>query len=211
MSADARALLSSAVPGRLDDRVRDRIIAETGGNPLALVELSQRMSPAERAGGFAPPAAGDLPSRLEERYLRRVAELPEATQRLMLLAAAEPLGDADAAVAGGRATLHRPGRAGSRDGSRAAGDRRPRSVPSPAGALSGVPSRVARRTTARARRARGGERSRARRRPPRLAPRPRRRRTRRSRGRRRSSAPQGERRAAAVSRPLRRSSSGRPL
>ena len=91
---DARALLSRVVPGPLDDRVRDRIIAETGANPLALVELSQRMSPSERAGGFAPPAAGDLPSRLEERYLRRVAGLREATQRLMLLAAAEPLGDA---------------------------------------------------------------------------------------------------------------------
>ncbi len=91
---DAHALLSRAVPGRLDDRVRYRIIAETGGNPLALVELSQRMTPSERAGGFAPPAAGDLPTRLEERYLRRVAELPEATRRLMLVAAAEPLGDA---------------------------------------------------------------------------------------------------------------------
>jgi DNA-binding CsgD family transcriptional regulator len=91
---DARALLTRAVPGRLDDRVRDRIIAETGGNPLALLELSQSTSPAERAGGFAPPAAGDLPSQLEEQYLRRVAELPEATRRLVLLAAAEPLGDA---------------------------------------------------------------------------------------------------------------------
>ena len=91
---DARALLSRAVPGRLDDRVRDRIIAETRGNPLALVELSQRMTVSERAGGFAPPAASDLPSRLEERYLRRVVGLPEETQRLMLLAAAEPLGDA---------------------------------------------------------------------------------------------------------------------
>jgi DNA-binding CsgD family transcriptional regulator len=92
--SDARALLSRSVPGRLDDRVRDRIVVETRGNPLALVDLSRRMSPSERAGGYAPPAAGDLPSRLEERYLRRVAELPEATQRLMLLAAAEPLGDA---------------------------------------------------------------------------------------------------------------------
>jgi DNA-binding CsgD family transcriptional regulator len=91
---DARALVSRAVPGRLDDRVRDRIIAETAGNPLALVELSQSMTPAERARGFAPPAESDLPSQLEERYLRRVAELPEATQRLILLAAAEPLGDA---------------------------------------------------------------------------------------------------------------------
>ena len=92
--ADARALLSRAVPGRLDDRVRDRIIAETGGNPLALLELSQSMSPSERAGGFAPPAASDLPSRMEDWYLRRIAGLPEGTQRLMLLAAAEPLGDA---------------------------------------------------------------------------------------------------------------------
>src|SRR3954468_12856875 len=91
---DARALLSRAVPGRLDDRVRDRIIAETGGNPLALVELSQRMSAGERAGGFAPPAASDLPIQLEEEYLGRVAGLPGASQRLILLAAADPLGDA---------------------------------------------------------------------------------------------------------------------
>ena len=92
--SDARALLSRSVPGLLDDHVRDRIVVETRGNPLALVDLSRRMSPSERAGGFAPPAAGDLPNRLEERYLRRVGVLPEATQRLMLLAAAEPLGDA---------------------------------------------------------------------------------------------------------------------
>jgi DNA-binding CsgD family transcriptional regulator len=91
---DARALLSLAVPGRLDDRVRDRIVAETRGNPLALVELSQRMSSSERAGGFARPAASNLRSQLEERYLRRVAELPVPTQRLVLLASAEPLGDA---------------------------------------------------------------------------------------------------------------------
>ena len=91
---DARALLSRAVPGPLDDRVRDRIVAETGGNPLALMELSQRMSPSERAGGFAPLAARNLPGRLEDRYLRRIVGLPDATQRLTLLAAAEPLGDA---------------------------------------------------------------------------------------------------------------------
>jgi DNA-binding CsgD family transcriptional regulator len=91
---DARALLSRAVPGRLDDRVRDRIIAETGGNPLALVELSQRMTPAERAGGFAPAATSELPIQLEKQYVERVAGLPDATQRLILLAAADPLGDA---------------------------------------------------------------------------------------------------------------------
>jgi DNA-binding CsgD family transcriptional regulator len=91
---DARALLSRALPGRLDDRVRDRIIAETGGNPLALMELSERMSPSERAAGFAAEVAGDLPGRLEEQFLRRVAGLPNATGRLILVAAAEPLGDA---------------------------------------------------------------------------------------------------------------------
>jgi DNA-binding CsgD family transcriptional regulator len=91
---DARALLSRAVPGRLDDRVRDRIIAETAGNPLALVELSLRMSPAERAGGFAVPAALDLPIALEEQYQGRVAGLPEPSQRLLVLAAADPLGEA---------------------------------------------------------------------------------------------------------------------
>jgi DNA-binding CsgD family transcriptional regulator len=91
---DARALLSRAVAGRLDDRVRDRIIAETAGNPLALMELADSMSPSERAGGYAAPATSDVPSRLEARFLRRVAALPERTRRLMLLAAAEPLGDA---------------------------------------------------------------------------------------------------------------------
>ena len=90
---DARALLSRAVPGRLDDRVRDRIIAETAGNPLALAELSQGMSAAERAG-FVPSAARDLPVQLEEQYEARIAGLPEATRRLMLLAAADPLGEA---------------------------------------------------------------------------------------------------------------------
>src|SRR3954468_589985 len=91
---DARALLARAAPGRLDDRVRERIIAETGGNPLALVELAQRMSAGERAGGFAPPQASDLPIQLEEEYVGRVAGLPGASQRLILLAAADPLGDA---------------------------------------------------------------------------------------------------------------------
>jgi DNA-binding CsgD family transcriptional regulator len=91
---DARALLARAMPGRIDDQVRDRIVAETRGNPLALLELPRGMSTAELAGGFELPATEDLPSHIERHYLRRVAELPEATQRLMLLAAADPVGDA---------------------------------------------------------------------------------------------------------------------
>jgi len=91
---DARALLMSAVPGRLDDRVRDRIVSETRGNPLALLDLPRSMSADELAGGFELLPATDLPRHLEEQYNQRAAELPEATQRLLLLAAAEPLGDA---------------------------------------------------------------------------------------------------------------------
>ena len=90
---DAHALLASVVTGRLDSHVGDRIVAETRGNPLALLELPGHMTAAELAGGFDLPAAGELPAHIEGQYLRRVGELPEATQRLMLLAAAEPLGD----------------------------------------------------------------------------------------------------------------------
>src|SRR5918999_2074509 len=91
---DARTLLMSAVPGRIDDRVRDRIVAETRGNPLALVDLPRSMSAAELTAGFELLPATDLPRHLEEQYHQRAGELPEATQQLLLLAAAEPLGDA---------------------------------------------------------------------------------------------------------------------
>jgi DNA-binding CsgD family transcriptional regulator len=91
---DARTLLGRAVPGPLDDHVRDRIVAETRGNPLALLDLPGSLSTAELAGGFELPAVTDLPRHLEEHYLHRAAELPAATQQLLLLAAAEPVGDA---------------------------------------------------------------------------------------------------------------------
>ena len=91
---DARTLLDRAVPGGLDERVRDRIVAETGGNPLALLDLPRNRSAAELAGGFDVPGATDLSRQLEHHYLERAGELPEATQRLLLLAAAEPIGDA---------------------------------------------------------------------------------------------------------------------
>src|SRR3954454_10908123 len=91
---DARALLSSVMPGRLDDRVRDRLVAETRGNPLALVELPRGRNIGDLAGGFGLPGAGTLPSQIEDLYRRRLAALPEAAQRLTLLAAADPVGDA---------------------------------------------------------------------------------------------------------------------
>ena len=91
---DSRTLLMRAVPGRLDDRVRDRIVAETRGNPLALLDLPRSMSVGELAGGFELLTTTDLPRQLEDHYLQRAGELPEVTQRLLLLAAAEPMGDA---------------------------------------------------------------------------------------------------------------------
>ena len=90
---DARRLLTSAMPGRLDEHVRDQIVAETRGNPLALLELPARLSPAEVAGGFGLPDARPLTSRVEEAFMQRVRELPSETQLLLLLAAAEPVGD----------------------------------------------------------------------------------------------------------------------
>jgi DNA-binding CsgD family transcriptional regulator len=91
---DARALLDSAVHGRLDEQVRDRIVAETRGNPLALLELPRDLSAAELAGGFGHPDPQALTERIEQSFLRRVESLPPQSQRLLLVAAAEPLGDA---------------------------------------------------------------------------------------------------------------------
>ncbi|MFI6296544.1 ATP-binding protein [Nonomuraea sp. NPDC050790] len=90
---DARALLNSVVPGRLDERVRDRIIAETRGNPLALLELPRGLTVAELAGGFGRPDARPLASQIEQSFLRRIETLPSAAQCLLLAAAAEPVGD----------------------------------------------------------------------------------------------------------------------
>lgn len=91
---DARLLLAAAVPGPLDGRVRDRLVAETGGNPLALLELVKGTSEAELAGGFGIPDTATVPGHLHEHYRQRVRTLPGPTQQLMLLAAADPTGDA---------------------------------------------------------------------------------------------------------------------
>jgi DNA-binding CsgD family transcriptional regulator len=91
--SDARALLDSALAGPLDDRVRDQIVAETQGNPLALLELPRGLSPSELAGGFGLPGAAPLSERIQESFRRQLEALPEQSRRLLLLAAAEPYGD----------------------------------------------------------------------------------------------------------------------
>jgi DNA-binding CsgD family transcriptional regulator len=93
--ADAKQLLASVIPGRLDERVADQLVAETRGNPLALQELPRALAPAQLAGGFGLPGALSLEGKIEESFLQRLGALPEATQRLLLVAAAEPTGDRD--------------------------------------------------------------------------------------------------------------------
>ena len=90
---DARALLASVLAGPLDARVRDLIIAETRGNPLALLELPRELTPAELAGGFGLPGATPLTGRIEDSFARQLDALPERARRLLLVAAADPSGD----------------------------------------------------------------------------------------------------------------------
>ena len=91
--AEARALLASVLAGPVDERVRDQIVAETRGNPLALLELPRGLTAAELAGGFGLPGAVALPGRIEDSFRRRVDALPPQTRRLLVLAAADPTGD----------------------------------------------------------------------------------------------------------------------
>lgn len=108
---DARRLLAGAVPGRVDEQVRDRIVAETRGNPRLLLELSRQMSAAELSGGFSgvggsgggsspggvqavAAATSSAAAQLKDHFSRLIATLPEPTRRFLLLAAADPTGDA---------------------------------------------------------------------------------------------------------------------
>jgi DNA-binding CsgD family transcriptional regulator len=89
----ACALLDSAISGPVDERVRDRIVAETRGNPLALLEMPRGMTAGELAFGFGLPDSMPMAGRIEEGFLRRLEPLPAQTRRLLLAAAVEPVGD----------------------------------------------------------------------------------------------------------------------
>jgi DNA-binding CsgD family transcriptional regulator len=90
---EARVLLDSVLAGPLDERVRDRLVAETRGNPLALLELPRGLTPAELAGGFGLPGTTPISGRIEAMFRHRVEALPAGTRRLLLVAAADPTGD----------------------------------------------------------------------------------------------------------------------
>jgi RNA polymerase sigma factor (sigma-70 family) len=90
---DARALLESALPAPLDEPVLERIVAETRGNPLALLELPRGLTPKKLAGGFGLPAEMTLSTSIEESFTRRLVTLPDDVRRLLLVAATDPVGD----------------------------------------------------------------------------------------------------------------------
>jgi DNA-binding CsgD family transcriptional regulator len=91
--ADARALLDAVLTAPVDVRVRDEIVAETRGNPLALLELPRGLTMAELAGGFGLPSALPLAGRIEDGFRRQIDDLPAQARRLLLVAAADPTGD----------------------------------------------------------------------------------------------------------------------
>jgi DNA-binding CsgD family transcriptional regulator len=90
---DSRALLESALPARLDEHVLDRIVLETRGNPLALLELPRGLTPTQLAGGFGLPVTKTMPANIEESFARRLAGLPDDARRFLLLASADSVGD----------------------------------------------------------------------------------------------------------------------
>src|SRR6516165_1238241 len=92
-AADARRLLDATIPGSLDPTVRDWILGEAGGNPLALLELPRERTTIAVAGGFGLPLEAPLTSRIEQGFVRQLEPFPTDTRRLLLLAAAEPVGD----------------------------------------------------------------------------------------------------------------------
>ena len=206
---DARALLETAITGRLDARVHDRIIAETRGNPLALLELPRDLTAAELAGGFALPDAQPLAGRIEQSFVRRLSALPAATRRLLLVAAAEPIGDVSLlwrAADGLGIAADAAAPAESRGSDRV---RRPGALSPSARALRGVSGSDERRPTRGPSRAGRGDRPGRRSRPQGVAPRPCRRRAPTRSWRTSSSAPPTGRGRAAGSRPPPRSSPGR--
>src|SRR6478672_451936 len=134
---EARSLLATVIPGRLDERVRDRIVAETRGNPLALLELPHGLSATQLAGGFGVPELVPLSGRIEESFLRRIEELPHETQLLLLVAAgARRRACADVACGDAVGDSRHGDRAGG--SGRSVGRRRPSAVSTSARAFDGL-------------------------------------------------------------------------
>ena len=135
---EARALLATAAGPGLRPPLADRIIAETGGNPLALIEIGQELAGRDLDGDPFLPEPLPLGRQLEQRYLREIRALPAATQALLLTAAADPAGDLSLLAQAGRAAGLHP--AGRRPGRGPAAHHHPADgpLPAPADPLGGV-------------------------------------------------------------------------
>jgi hypothetical protein len=137
--AEARALLEAVLAGPIDERVREQIVAETGGNPLPLPELPRGLTVAELAGGFGLPGAVPLTGSIEESFRRRVEAMPAQTPVAAAGGGGRPDRGSGAGVAGVRGTRDR-GRGGPPRGRGRLGRvRGPGAVPAPAGPLGGLP------------------------------------------------------------------------
>src|SRR5215472_5203456 len=167
---DARTLLDSVLAGPLDARVRDQIVTETRGNPLALLQLPRGLTPAQLAGGFGLAGTRPLSGRIEESFLRQIQALPPEARRLLQLAAADPSGDMSLVWrAAGRLGI--PVQAGAPAVEAELAEFSPRvRFRHPAGALGGLPVGVRSGQTRDPPSAGGGHRSAARSGPPGLAP-----------------------------------------
>ena len=137
--ADARALLDSALTGPLDTRVRDQIVAETHGNPLALLELPRGLTPRRAGRRVRASRRGAVHGQHRGEFPPAVDALPEQTRRLLLLAAAEPTGDPALVWRAAALLGHRRRRGGTRGRSRSGRVRHASAVPASAGALGGLP------------------------------------------------------------------------
>lgn len=91
-TADATALVRSSFPN-VADGVRHRLVAESQGIPLALLELPRELSEAQQSGHEALPATMKLGRGLRTIFAARVTTLSEPTRRLLLLAALDGSGD----------------------------------------------------------------------------------------------------------------------
>ena len=205
------SLLASALPGRLDEHVRDQIVAETRGNPLALLELPRGLTPAELAGGFGLPDARPLASRVEETFVHRVQALPTRDPAAAAAGGGRAGRRREPVVARGRAARdQRSTRARPAEEAGLDRVRDPGAVPASARPLGRLPGRSLARPPASAPSAGRGDRPRRRSRPPRLAPSAGGVRARRGRGRRAGTLGRpGAGTAAGWQRPP-RSCSGRP-
>ena len=132
---DTDALLDAVNPGGLDPKVRSRVVAETGGNPLWLLELSKAMTDSGASGGITISTAGHAARQLEDHYTERIGSLPEETRRLLQLAAAEPTADATLVWRAAEATGIGPDAAGPAVDDDLLEFGSDRSVPAPAGPI----------------------------------------------------------------------------